>query len=620
VRKKGLLFLLILFLIIIAIFLIFTDRWLENRMEAFGSSIVGAKVEFDGVDFSLLSLNMRWKRLQVTNPDDTWRNLFETGNTEFDVDLIPLLSRKFIIENLTLEDFRLNTERTTDGKIEKDKAATTESKIVKTIENQLAAQTKDMPVFNLQRYQKKVNVDSLWRLIDLRTPAKIDSLQKATMNDYQQWEKRIADLPSEKELNAYTERVQALKLDQIDTIEEFQAAYSATTSIYNEIDSIYNSVKTVKTDFQSDVSALKGNQKLIKEWVSRDYQRALSLAKLPDLSVKNVAKILFGERIINQIRRILGYINTTRSYAEKIKTSQPKKESPPRLKGQDIYFSPKQNLPKFWIKQISLSGETNNGMKLAGTVSDIVSRQHVIDKATSINIKGTRQDQAALSLDVTLDYREDKPRELIKIELQEVPLQGVKLSNFPLLPYQIEKGKGKVAANLNFKGSEMVSTVNFVGTHINFDYSQKPTNMDDRLIRISRSIIQSLNIITFDASIKRTEKDFDFRINSNLDKLIADKFKEVVSQEIDNAKREIEDRVQNEIEKFRQEFEKIISQKEQELRKEIEKIEKEIESQKAIITQKKKDIENRINEEKNKYQKQLEDEAKKKLKNLFNKP
>ena len=493
-------------------------------------------------------------------------------------------------------------------------------RIVKTIENQLAAQTKDMPVFNLQRYQKKVNVDSLWKLINLQTPAKIDSLQKAYMNDYQQWEKRIADLPSENDLNAYTARVEALKLDQINTIEEFQAAYTATNNIYNEIDSIYNSVKTVKSDFQSDVSALKGNQKLITDWVSRDYHRALSLAKLPDLSVKNVAKILFGDRIINQIRKILGYINTTRSYAEKIKTSQPKKESPPRLKGQDIYFSPKQNLPKFWIKKIALSGETNNGMTLAGNVTNIVSRQHVIDKATNINIKGTRRDQAALSLDVTLDYREDKPQELIKIELQEIPLQGVKLSNFPLLPYQIENGKGKVSANLNFKGSELVSNIGFTGTQINFDFSEKPTNMDERLVRISRSIVQSLNLITFDASINRNDQKFDFRINSNLDKLIADKFKEVVSQEIDNAKKEIEGRVRNEIEKYRQEFEKIITQKEQELRKEIEKIEKEIESQKTMITQKQKEIENRINEEKNKYQEQLEDEAKKKLKNLFNKP
>jgi uncharacterized protein (TIGR03545 family) len=589
-------------------------------MEAFGSSIVGAKVEFDGVDFSLLNLQMKWKRLQVTNPDDTWRNLFETGNTEFRMDLMPLFSKKIIIENLTLEDFRLNTERTSDGKIEKQKVSTTESKIVKTIENQLAAQTKDMPAFNLQRYQKKVNVDSLWKMIDLRTPAKIDSLTNVYLKEYGEWEKRIADLPSEKELNTYTNKIQSMKLDQINTVEEFQTAYTTITSIYTEVDSLYTGMKGIKSKFQSDVTELKESQKLITGWVGRDYQRALSLAKLPDLSVKNVAKILFGERIIYQTQRILGYINKTRGYAEKIKTSQPKKESPPRLKGQDIYFSPKQNLPKFWIKKISLSGETNNGMRIAGNVTDIVSRQQVIDKPTNFNIKGTRQDQAALSMDVTLDYRQDKPQENIKIELQGIPLQGVKLSDFPLLPYQIEEGKGKIAADMNFKGLELLSQVNFTGSQISFDYSQKPTNMDERLIRISRSIVQSLNLITFDASIKRTEQDFDFRINSNLDKLIADKFKDVGSQEIDNAKKEIENRVRNEIEKYRQEFEKIITQKELELRKEIEKIEKELESQRAMIDQKQKDIQNQIKTEKEKYQKKIEDDAKKILKDIFKKP
>jgi uncharacterized protein (TIGR03545 family) len=259
-------------------------------------------------------------------------------------------------------------------------------------------------------------------------------------------------------------------------------------------------------------------------------------------------------------------------------------------------------------------------MRIAGNVTDIVSRQQVIDKPTNFNIKGTRQDQAALSMDVTLDYRQDKPQENIKIELQGIPLQGVKLSDFPLLPYQIEEGKGKIAADMNFKGLELLSQVNFTGSQISFDYSQKPTNMDERLIRISRSIVQSLNLITFDASIKRTEQDFDFRINSNLDKLIADKFKDVGSQEIDNAKKEIENRVRNEIEKYRQEFEKIITQKELELRKEIEKIEKELESQRAMIDQKQKDIQNQIKTEKEKYQKKIEDDAKKILKDIFKKP
>ena len=99
-RKKGLLFLSVLFLLSFLLFLLLSDRWLEKRMELFGSSIVGAKVEFEGVDFSLLKLRMKWDSLRITNPDNTWRNLFETGYAEFDFDAFPLISKKYIIEKL----------------------------------------------------------------------------------------------------------------------------------------------------------------------------------------------------------------------------------------------------------------------------------------------------------------------------------------------------------------------------------------------------------------------------------------------------------------------------------------------------------------------------------------
>jgi len=319
------------------------------------------------------------------------------------------------------------------------------------------------------------------------------------------------------------------------------------------------------------------------------------------------------------VQQVLGYIGKVRYYSEQIKSSQPQKESPPRLKGQDIHFGPRKNLPKFWIKQITVSGEAWGGMQLSGKVLNIVSRQQVIDSPTTIALSGTRKDQAALTLDVNLDYRGEIPQENIQIHLKEVPISNVKLTNFPLLPYRVEKGKGDIQADMKFMGPDLSTEIKFSGNQLKFNLSDKPTDLDERLVRISRSIVESIDRVTVNAGLERTEQKYRFTLNSNLDRLIADKFKSALSEEVEKAKQDIEKRVLGEVEKYRKELDDYLNTQEEKLRTEIEKVQTEIEKQKSMITAKQKEIENNIATEKNKLQKKTEEEGKKLLKDIFKK-
>lgn len=619
-RTKGIIFLLVLFGMVVAIMWFFTDRWLENQMEDIGSSMVGAKVEFDGVDFSFTKLHMRWKRLQVTNPDNTWQNLFETGIAEFDMDLLPLISKKIIIENMQVEGLRFNTPRQKDGKIEKkEEAPGKKSEVLLAIENRLKAETAEMPVFNLQKLKKKIDIDSLWKLVNLQTPLKIDSLKQNYQQRYTEWQQRLTNLPSEKDLDRVTQQIEMIRVDQLKSLEEFQSAYHQVNQLYQQVDSTRESVRSLKSNFEQDLAKITETQKIIPNWIKDDYQQALRLAQIPDISVGNVARILFGERVIQMMQSITGYVGKARYYAEKVKSTSPQKESPPRLKGQDIHFGTPPNLPKFWIKQISLSGEASNELRLAGKVENIVSRQEVINKPTTIHITGMRRDQASLQLLTTLDYRQAVSQEKIELNMQNMPLANVKLTNFALLPQKIQKGTGELKAIFNFIGGDFESKIQFAAADLTFDYSDRPTNMDARLLELNRSITASLSLITLDALAAQTGKDFKFRLNSNLDELIASRLKQILSQEIQKAQQQIEARVRQEVEKRQKELETLIAQKEQELRARIQKVEDEIKKQEEMIKQQQKEIENRMAAEKSKLQENLQEQGKKKLKDLLKK-
>ena len=114
-RKKGLIFLIIVAALVIALNVFVTDRWLERRVERFASKSNGAKVELYRFNFSLLDLRLSWEELQVTDPDYTWTNLFETGHCSFDLALEPLMQRKVVVEDFELQGLRMGTPRETDG-------------------------------------------------------------------------------------------------------------------------------------------------------------------------------------------------------------------------------------------------------------------------------------------------------------------------------------------------------------------------------------------------------------------------------------------------------------------------------------------------------------------------
>ena len=82
-RWKGIIFLVVLAVLVFVLNLVFTDRWLEKRLESAGSAVVGAKVELERLDFSLLGLQMRWDSLQVANPKNTMKNILTSGKTDF---------------------------------------------------------------------------------------------------------------------------------------------------------------------------------------------------------------------------------------------------------------------------------------------------------------------------------------------------------------------------------------------------------------------------------------------------------------------------------------------------------------------------------------------------------
>lgn len=554
-RKKGIIGLIVFIAIFFVLSLIFTDAWLEARMEDAGSAIVGAKVEFDDVDLSIFSVKLSWDRLQVTDPKNTMKNMVETGKCDFDMEFWPLLSGKVIVENFALTNIRTNTDRTTDGKIEKPEKSekSGEPGFIENTSNKLEDEVKDEPVFQLTQLKGNVNVDSILSILKLTSPSKIQDLEKSFEERYAKWDSRLSGKDYEKQLNELQTKVKSIDPKNIKTIDKALAAAKTLSDIKKESENIINEAKAIKNDFVTDFNSTKDSIAQIDNWIKDDYLQALSLAKLPDINVENIGKMLFGADVVNRFRTYLGYAQTAREYSGKFSSKEEKEPDPPRLEGQNIHFYERNARPGFWVKKITINGMTDSKISFAGDAWNIVSNQKLINKTTNFEIGGKSEHGADMKLTGLFDYLKEVPNENFRFSLDGFSLNNTKLTKSKYLPGSIEKGTGILATTVDIKGNKIQGIIDFTSRGLVFGAStEKPGNKFEEIIS---EVIAKTDNINFKAILEGEGENIRFSIKSNLDQLLYNNLKAKLSGELEKAKTKLKAEIDKQVNKYKAEAE-----------------------------------------------------------------
>ncbi len=588
-RKGGIIGILVVVVLCYFIALFFTNSWLESNIEDAGTSLNGALVEIDGLNLSFINAKLGWERLQVTNPDDTWYNSFETGKTEFDLEILPLLSGKFIVENAQLTEIKTNTKRETDGKVEKQEETKVDtSNFISETKGFLENNVKETTGVDLSQLDQKINVDSLLKFLDLKTPHKIDSLKTLYTERYEYWNTKIANTNPEKDIKQIESEIKKIKVNDIKSPEQVATSIRALKNTKDLIDSLKGFIETTQNDFNKDLKTTQTGIKEIPQWIQSDYNKALSKAKLPQMDAENIAKILFGGQMVAQVNKYLSYLETAREYSEYIPESEEKEPEPPRFEGQDIHFSGKYARPDFWVQKLNLSGETESGLRLEGLANDITSQQSLINKITTVNIKALAATRS-FNLDGKLDYLTDIPKEMVKLDYKGISLNNTKIADTDIFPDMILEGIGDISASLSFEGEELNSGINFNSKALKF--GKVTGNKSEKINQLVNDVVSNINNLKIDAKIYGNKNDLKFAVSSNIDKLFMNSFNNVLSKELSSAKAKIKSYVNNEINEYKSKLDNLIAENEKKITNKLNDIEAKLGVKTDLLENKNKELE-----------------------------
>lgn len=607
-RIGGIITVLVLVGIGFAAAFFITDDWVEEQIEYQGSILNEAKVELDGFDFSLLDLHIKWNRLQVANSNNTMQNTFETGETEFSMEFWPLILRsKVIVDNVKMTGFQMDTERETDGYFEiPEEVKNEEPGFVYSVVSQVTSEAKKNAEVKFTDVRDDLNVDSLMARVNIQSVDKIDSLRQGIQKTYSKWDSTFKNTKVNEEVAKVRTTVESIKPKEIKNPKQVVEAIENVQKLRKQVDSLKTRAENLKKEFEQDYGTTRNDLGQVDNWIREDYQRALSVAKLPDLDVQNIGKALFGQNLLGDYAAYLEYVAIAREYGSRLVGEEDSVQDIPRYEGLDYHFSDKYDYPGFWFKNIELSGKTKSDIDISGMVTNISSSQKKTGQPVKFNVQGQDENEVALTVNGEFNYLEKDPRESFRVNYSGFTLSKARLSGSDLLPYELKTGKGELNVEMNIIDKRIDSRIDYIAKNISFDFAAagKPKNRVESLIR---NAIGSTNQIDVAALVDNVNGPLRVRVRSNVDDLFMNALKQTVSQEVENAKRKIRAEVQKQVAGKKEQLERFKTQKEAELRKRYEELQAKVDEQVKVVEEKKKELEERKKELENAVKDKIKD-------------
>jgi len=605
-RTKFVLFAVIPALLFFLLIYFFLDSWVEAGLEYAGEQAVGARVEIDNLSLTLMPVGARFDRLQVADPSDPWFNLFETGRVAFALDFGQLLRSKYIIETMEVNNVILGTKRSTDGSLPKEPVEEPDKSESPGLTEQAKAvllpEDSKTPSFDLASLRQSLNIDSLLDPQNLSSLKHLDSLKRQVNEASVEWQRTLNEIDASKaKLNEIESSVKSINVGAIKDLPTAMNTLNAVNTTLKTANEVVGSFSERKKTLTESVNQFSTSIKAVDDLVQQDYQRAISLARLPDISMTGLAEMVLGKDVLSRAYTYLGYVEMVREKAPQFK-SEPPLETPKRFEGQTIHFPVERSYPKYWVKKILLSGGTDqqrdaNYFYASGEILNISNDQRITGAPITADIRAVQGRGTMLDLTASVDRRKAEPLDQYKATISGVPVKAMTLGRADFLPSKITNASLEGGVSVRVPGQGFDSRASIVLGNMVITFERDPKNTMERLVR---DVFASITGFAIDLRMWKDANKFDVAFAPDLDDQLASRAKAILGAELTKIQNDIKAKINNQIMQKRQEVERLYAAKRDEVMAKVKQYEGMVNEKLAQVNGKKKELEDKIEAEKKK--------------------
>ena len=508
------------------------DRIARRSAEKIGTAIVGAKVEIHSLHIDLANGDVTIRGLTVASPHEALQNLFQADELVADIDVLPLLEKKVVIDRLAANGLRFGTPRETDGRVAGRPGGLTSRALAET-----RRWSEQFQVPALQLVTGKVDVGSLDPRKLSAIPA-AEALSARADSSRKAWQTGLDSLRLGRAVDSAGATLARLKTARATDLGALNEARRAI----EQLKQARNRVTTLERSVTAGTAALRAGVAGLDSAKQRDYAFARGLLRLPTLDAPEIGLALFAPTAVSQFQRALYWTQLAKAHMPP--GLQPRADAgPPRRRrsGSTVRFPRERALPGFLLRTAEVSflldPTAAQPKKYAGRLTGLTSDPAVYGRPTLFEASAP-----AVTAGAMLDHVHATARDTAGATVQGVMLPPIQL---PSLPMVLDPGRGTAQLGFALRGDTIRARWAIRSTHVRWSRdsaAQRSTGAD--LMWRTLSGITDLQV---DAGVTGTLSHPHLVVRSNLDDAIAARLRTMLGEEAAVAERKLRAEVDRQV-------------------------------------------------------------------------
>lgn len=441
-RWSGLLGFIATVAIISALWLLFAGTMVRHGIEYAGSGAVGAEVNLDDADVGIAPLQLRLTRLQVTDPSQPTNNMVEFQSAVASLDFWKLLMGQVVIEEMSIDGLRFDTQREHPGVVKAKQAKTSKEQLKEKAAKALTGMGVELP-----------SIQTILEKEPLLVSSRSEELQTAYAEEQAKLEALQASLPDEKLRQQYQQRLKALTESKPQTVAELNQHKRELDQLKQEIRQTKQTLSTAKEQAQQSQQKLQNKLTQLKAAPGEDLRHLSSKYSLSQGGALNLSGLLFGNKVQTWSTKALYWYSLAKPYLGKSEAAPEEAARPERASGRYIRFPSSNPTPDFLIREARLQVTLPFG-DVTGQLRDVTHQPGILGRPATLKIDAEKLKGAErLEVDGTFDHiKPDNANDTLRFKLTALKLDDVKLVSRENFPFELSQAMTNLDGKLSIRG------------------------------------------------------------------------------------------------------------------------------------------------------------------------
>ena len=470
---------LVVLLLLVTSYFLFANTLIKSIAEKEMGKAHGAEVNIGDVDHSLFPATITLTDIQVTDPVTPSQNKVSIQSAFADVEIMPLLSKKLIANELVVDAVSFGQKRSEPGEVYR---------------------VPESSGFGFPTSEDIPSVDELLANSPLKTTKAVQDAQAAYAKHEVQLKAQYEALPDKSRIDYYKAEVEKLKNTDFKDPQSIATAKAKFDELKKQIKDDKQKIDAFRQTASAAKDDLSAASAALKTAPQEDYQLLQGLVAGDQAALSQVTQAVFGEKAAQYTQYLTLAIQTLAPMLSGETTDEPVEVDT-------------SGIPNVWIKKARAS-VAFNGESIASEWQNITDQHALINAATTFSVeaaKGALWDAFSTSGEFKID-------ELGVDASQQWSLNGVNLEE--LAVSQSERLSAQVvSALLNSSGSLSV-TDNQLSGGGNVDLAKlaiAATGTDDFTSAIADAL-DDLSALGLNIGLSGDLQNPSFSVKSDLDR------------------------------------------------------------------------------------------------------